>query len=117
MENIKNTQDVVEKTKKYFAETIKYIYFNKLTFKQWNVYYNILKAALETNTPIENLLNFAEALNYADVMFVFNEDADSINYNKMKHELESIIKRLKEPEISPELKRFILKPVVVKPQR
>ena len=42
MENVKNTQVVVEQTIKYFSETIKYIYFNKLTVKQWNVYYNIL---------------------------------------------------------------------------
>lgn len=110
MTNTINSQAIVKETKKYFSETIKYIYFNKLTIKQWSLYFNILKAALETNTPTENLLNFAQALDFATVMFVFNGDAESINYSKMKIELKSIIKRLKDPKIVIDNKHLVLKP-------
>ena len=113
MTNTINSQTIVAETKQYFSETIKYIYFNKLKFKQWHMYFNILKAALETNTPTENLLNFAQALDLATVMFYYRPGRDHeeiIDYNLMKIELHSIIKRLKDPKIVIDNKSLILKP-------
>ena len=105
---MKNSQTVVTETKKFVSETIKYIYFNKLTIKQWGKYFNILKAALETNTPTENILNFAEALDSATVIFKF--DNDEANYNIMKKQLKSIIKGLKEPKALTDDKKLVFTP-------
>ena len=114
MTNTINSQEVVTETKQYFSETIKYIYFNnKLTFKQWRMYFNILKAALETNTPTENLLNFAQALDLATVMFDYKPGRtheETIDYSLMKIELHEIIKGLKDPKIVTDNKSLILKP-------
>jgi len=109
MENTTNSQVVVAETKKYFSETIKYIYFNVLTPKQWGMYFNILKASLETNTPFESILNFAEILNYAYVRLSFNSCSEVEKYDKMRNELKSIIKRLKEPKIVIDNKILVLK--------
>lgn len=110
MENTINSQVIVTETKQYFSETIKYIYFNVLTPKQWGMYFNILKASLETNTPMQNILTFAEALDYARISLCFNSSEEQKNYNKMKDELKSIIKRLKDPKIVIDNKSLILKP-------
>jgi len=110
MTNTINSQRIVTETKQYFSETIKYIYFNVLTPKQWGMYFNILKASLETNTPMTNILTFAEALDYARVSLCFNSGEEQNNYNKMREELKSIIKRLKNPKIVIDNKHLVLKP-------
>ena len=110
MTNTINSEKVAIEAKMYFSETIKYIYFNVLIPKRWMMYFNILKASLETNTPIENILTFAEALDYARVSLCFNSNEEENNYNKMRNELKSIVKRLKNPQIVVDNKSLILKP-------
>jgi len=110
MKNSPHFRVIVEESKKFFSEAIKDIYYNKLTFKQWRGYFNILKAAIDLDIPTTDVLNFAQALNYAHVLFITNDYAkDCVEYTKSKEELQELIKQLQNPKISVDNKSIRLK--------
>jgi len=109
MKNITTIQDNGTK-KSFFYEMIVALNSEKVTFKKWNLYFNLLKGSIEGGLSLEHALEFATALDNADVIFISEVEMD--NYNQSKEHLKAIINSLESLKVSesselivPEIKR------------
>jgi len=109
MKNINTIQDNGTK-KSFFHEMILTLNSEKVTLKNWNLYFNLLRGAIEGGLSLEHALEFAMAIDNADVTLSSEVEID--NYNQSKKHLKAIINSLESLKASesselivPEIKR------------
>jgi len=95
MINTQVSREIIEKTQKYFREATKTIYTSKLRFSTWKGFYNVFKASSMINIPSQDVLNFANVLNYATVVLTSKEEA--AEYSQCKEDINEIVRAISTP--------------------